>query len=420
MRLAVYIGATLALWFVAGAYRVMPLMALALAMALLLGVLLALSQLEAALLGVVIEARQRQVERGSQASFTLRATNRCLLPVSSFDIHLELCYRDGQIPATPLVIGGVVSGRSQVDVPVLVEAPHCGVLLVRVTRIVARDPLGLFGARRSPRTAQASVPVVPAGTRSATVRPGSGTSASGVQEALAAVARVGSLPPDVEHVRAYRPGDALHAIHWKLSARSLDTFVKEYPAENGIDALVLCDLGVRAGATATPDDFDALADALRQLMHGLAQAGLSHALLWMGASGTAPQTVLVRDAGDVGEALRSLVIGAMPYEVGAGDEHAAQGALSVETDDGPAGQASPASNGIAANATGRQDLAAPWARAATLLQTPADAISQAGLEPPAGETEETFGTSLRLRLDLDLNLFLGTRLIASFGPGGIR
>ena len=377
-------------------------MALALGTAFLLACLLALACAAAALLDVSVAPDASRALRGERATFTLTAMNRCVLPVSAFDVRLELAYRDGRTAPTRLDIGGVISGRSRVSVPVLVNAPHCGLLTVRVTRITARDPLGIWAIRKRARArAVACMPVIPVtSTRPIGLPLDSPGAFAGPDNLHEALARIGALPPDVEQVRPYRPGDPLHAIHWKLSARTTETLTKQYPSEQGIDALLLCDLGLRPDCVASPDDLDLFFGAASHLSCDLQRSGHTHALLWVecvdgryesgNTHGDMPvsltlRAAVVRTPQDVDDALCALVKSGMPY-----DAPASSARPDLQDEDA----------GIAAQSIGRADLATIWEQAERLTSA------------------ETPGLSLRL--DIDGRLFLGSHVIARLGNGRAR
>lgn len=444
MRLFLYLVALLSLWFVAGVYHVMALMALAVGMALLLVCMFVLSQLTASLLAVRVErADGAPAKRGSAARFELCAQNRSPLPVSAFDVQLQLSYRDGQAAPTRLVVGGVVGGRTQVGVPVAVDAPHCGVLQVAVRRLSARDPLGLFVAHRRPRGASAQVVVVPGGSGAPRVPVEGGTATTHGPQGGSEVRRRGTVPPDVEQVRPYRAGDPLHAIHWKLSARTAEPMVKEHPSEHGLDALLLCDLGLRQGARCPAEDFDAFADAVGRTARGLVRAHLSYAVAWMGAHGTTPQVVVVRGEGEVEGVLQALVEGGVPYEVptrwfaapgrgdggrtGTGVAREENGVvreggapMGADASAGAAGaleDAGATARGIAAQADGRRDLALLGEAGRGGVPESAGAGSS---DWPCGVEVQTDGGMLCLRLDLDLSLWRDGRIVARLGQGGAQ
>ena len=445
MRLVIYIATMAAVWLVAGISRSDALMVLAIGMALFLACSFLLARIAAKLLDASLRTDSAQVVRGEAARFSLNATNRCVLPVCAFDIRLKLGYRQGQVAPSGLVVSGVVGGRTQVSVPVLASAPHCGVLWMRVDRVSASDPLGLFAVRRRPDTrdaaARASLPVVPPRGKSLGVPLGASAAIVRQRAVAESPARAGALPPDVEQVRLYRPGDPLHAIHWKLSSRSQDVYVKEFPDEQGVDAIVVCDLGLRVGCRATPEDYDAIVGAVGRLSRALISRGLTHMLGWMGTGepgrASMPCSRIVREEADVEAALRALVGTGVPYEAAADDAAAPRDVVQAGTpmrSDPPDPRSDHQANadvsttqgrgdrfaegGIAAGALGRPDLAQLWSQVSREGSCPGDTDAiTTDMASVQGDATAIEAAALYLRLDLDLRLFHGARVIAHLDGG---
>ena len=52
-------------------------------------------------------------------------------------------------------------------------------------------------------------------------------------------------PPEVSEIREYRPGDRMHNIHWKLSAKRDEIMVYEFISEQNIMPVIYLAIGKR-------------------------------------------------------------------------------------------------------------------------------------------------------------------------------
>ncbi len=289
MRALLYIAAMAALYFVAGVYHVISIMALAVAMLLMLAAMLVLARVARRGPHVALTPAMRFAVREGQARLELAVENRSRLPVASFEVELACDYADGQTEPTRLTVSGSIAARRGVTAPVLVQATHCGLVRVRATSLRARDPLGLFAARRR-LDLVACLPVVP--------RRAARLEVAGAPEGLteqdgpsSPESLTGPEPPEVTQVRPWSPGDALRSIHWKLSARTDETLVRQYEGEHGLDAALVAVFDDTDGRTAR--DLDDQLEALAGLSLALARAGLRHLLAWQDRDGSRAQAIVL-------------------------------------------------------------------------------------------------------------------------------
>lgn len=120
----------------------------------------------------------------------------------------------------------------KIDVPI--DTLKIGVVKLCVNKVTLTDPLHFF-TYTIPDTAVLEIPVFPEEKpqNDLPLTPAS----DGLEEYTESDAK-GSVSSDVKEIREYRPGDRLQRIHWKLSAKLDDLFVKEM-AHTSILSLVL-------------------------------------------------------------------------------------------------------------------------------------------------------------------------------------
>ena len=295
MRLALYALTALAFWWVGSVRDDVACMALALAMVVVAACMAVLARVLARGVRTQVTSAHTEVRRGQNASFTLTLHNATHLPAGTFEMQAAVEWPGGQQLERTVDLTGTASARSELAVPLAARAAHCGVLRAEVRSLTTHDPLGLVRARRRPRSAGASMLVLPARTLDVRVLGTAGLACATGATSMPA-GRGGQEPPDVADLRGWRPGDALHSVHWKLSARTGETMVKLYEDEENLGLVLACRLDERKpGGSPSPDEVDALLEATHALSLALVDAGVAHRLTWGPGAGAGRSVASLAD-----------------------------------------------------------------------------------------------------------------------------
>lgn len=226
---------------------------------------------------------------GQDAQFALQPSTASRLPVSCCRLHLLVCDAvGGTQQAEWLTLAGTLRFSLRVD------TRHAGQQTFRVDRARVYDALGLVGLPlQLPAACSIAVepePLEPAELpnlsqfqyRSYHPKPGGGFS-------------------EIHDLREYRPGDSLHEIHWKLSAKTDKLIVREAEEPNrGLIVLSFDFSGSRAQLDST----------LRQLLWlsgWLTDREVVHQIDWLDPDTLEPQTKQIRAPQDLQELLRTLL-----------------------------------------------------------------------------------------------------------------
>lgn len=110
----------------------------------------------------------------------------------------------------------------------------CGMATFEISEIMLTDLLGIFIAQ-SPVRKRVDIPVFP--KEEEIVIPIHNTISDGMDEFEESDLK-GNVSSDIKEIREYHPGDRLQRIHWKLSAKLDDLYVKEM-AHTSILSMVL-------------------------------------------------------------------------------------------------------------------------------------------------------------------------------------
>ena len=194
-------------WFALVLAVCLPLLSLAASLPLVRGCSLSLSAAEAA------------VERGGRARWVLTFANAARLPLPriTFTLGLENLLTGERITVRRSLPAASRGARTPEEIP----APHCGTWVCAVFSPRVCDLLGLFSFRLPPPP-PCRVLVLPVPTRE-DPPPGMDRGAEGA----GMKPRPGGGPGEDYDLRAYRPGDPLRAVHWKLSSKRDELIVRE-------------------------------------------------------------------------------------------------------------------------------------------------------------------------------------------------
>lgn len=162
------------------------------------------------------------------------------------------------------------------------DTGHCGVLRCQLGHGHVYDYLGLF---RLPR------PLPPARELIVWPEPEEPVPAPHLAalEYQRWTAKPGGGFAEQHELRAYRPGDALHSVHWKLTAKTGDLVVRE--PQQPVRRLVLVTLDLRSD----PDWQDRTLGRLCWLSGWLLEHGISHEVRYLAPQGGVLQRVPVSD-----------------------------------------------------------------------------------------------------------------------------
>ena len=226
---------------------------------------------------------------GQDTQFTLQPSSAARLPVSCCRLHLLVCDAvGGTQQAEWLTLAGTLRFSLCVD------TRHAGQQTFCVDRARVYDALGLVGLPlQLPAACSIAVepePQEPAELpnlsqfqyRSYHPKPGGGFS-------------------EIHDLREYRPGDSLHEIHWKLSAKTDKLIVRE--AEEPDRGLIVLSFDFSGSRT----QLDSTLRQLLWLSGWLTDREVVHQIDWLDPDTLEPQTKQIRTPQDLQELLRALL-----------------------------------------------------------------------------------------------------------------
>lgn len=232
-----------------------------------------------------------EVERGGELAWKIRGRSALGLPLHCIRVRVEAV---NQMTAekhrfrTEFSLPGD-GGAAWIDIP----TEHCGCLRGKIRSAWAADCLGLFWLPLR-RKGTAEVFILPQWDRmeifplpeeeTQTLRP-----------------RPGGGPSEDYDPRAYRPGDPLHAIHWKLSAKRDELITREtLEPERTLPMLTLDHFG-------SPEELDEILDRLMGTSRSLLAQGRPHRIAWLAPVTGILQKFLIAEETDLSQCLAVLL-----------------------------------------------------------------------------------------------------------------
>ena len=189
-----------------------------------------------------------RLPRGDRALLSVRVTGKSLLPISPLGVIVTL----GEKQETRLLPLRRGEGRLTAEF----TARHIGEIRIGVACLEYTDILGLFRARIKREDMLRPILVLP---RSFDVEPLRFLQSD---EGRSLQNRNTEDLASPEDTRAYRAGDPLKRVHWKLTARRRELIVRKFETPAPPDTLILLDCAAPGPAAGDPEAAAQLRDTL--------------------------------------------------------------------------------------------------------------------------------------------------------------
>lgn len=176
------------------------------------------------------------VEIDNDINFLFSYENKSIFPLFTANIvfHVENRFFPNnaeQNLAIPL-------SRKSSTIKIPVQTNKVGLVTLHVDKVIIHDYMCIVRKEFTPNI-EMSVPVLPPKASERTIPPI--TPQDGLDEFEESEYK-GNLSSDVKEIREYRPGDRLQRVHWKLSAKLDDLFVKEMAHTSTLSIVLLPEL----------------------------------------------------------------------------------------------------------------------------------------------------------------------------------
>lgn len=207
---------------------------------------------------------------------SLCVENHGFLPVPRLGCHLVFWNRlTGERKKSDIYCS--VSGKKTQQIDWELSSKYCGNIRVILESVSCSDMFGLWKIQQKPG-AKSHVMILPDIFPMEVEITDSDT--ANWESVTYSSLKKGDDPSEIFGVREYVPGDSLKNIHWKLSGKMDDLYVKEasLPIENSI--LLIYETGILGEKPERASVRDAMMEALLSVSQALSQEGYLHALGW--------------------------------------------------------------------------------------------------------------------------------------------
>lgn len=270
-----------ACWYLAGMYRLFPLLVVA-----VVGVLVFL------IAGILPFFLKKQlelsfpqslvlVEKGEEIEVDLRVKNKGRLPAGRFGVRFRCFSKAFRGQKQKCKRSGSVAAGETEEIRAGFSMPFCGLFFVSVHRAYVYDYLSLFRSRIS-RKPQLEVAVLPPLRRMKLEFAAESLPESAGFEQSAPLLS-GNNREEIRQIRAYAPGDTYRMIHWNQSARTDTLLVKEYSREEERRVRLFLDLMLPKKTT--PQAESVFYELLYALLMGLLSQQFRPVVVWQNESG---------------------------------------------------------------------------------------------------------------------------------------
>lgn len=242
--------------YLAGVYRNMPLMMLAVVEALfsVASFFLCLHFRK----NLFLEALQHYscVEKGAVLTCDIRVWNRSRMPISRFQARLRCGYGQAR-KRVKRVYGGCGSGETILQLDLV--GGYCGMMHLRVERLYVYDYLSLFSLRgealEGAGCCEMEVAVLPR-ERVLRIEPAMSCGwENGAEKSRPAGWRP-EAHDEIRQLKEYRAEDSTRHIHWNQSARTEQLWVKEFEKEAEASVVLFLDIsGIEMSSIEDKDRF---------------------------------------------------------------------------------------------------------------------------------------------------------------------
>ncbi|MDD2649281.1 MAG: DUF58 domain-containing protein [Eubacteriales bacterium] len=168
--------------------------------------------------------------RGELIHFSLKSSGRTLLPISAPSATVMISPSE-----LPYILTLPSFGAKQTSYYQVYPTRHVGILTPQISSLTYEDIFALFRVKRETKYQPREVSVLPLPYTIDMMEFAKGDTG------LETLTRATEDTADPADVREYKAGDSLKKIHWKITARRRELYVRRFEEPNQPEALVLVD-----------------------------------------------------------------------------------------------------------------------------------------------------------------------------------
>lgn len=156
---------------------------------------------------------------------SLIAENHCPLFFPKVFATVRICHAFSEKPEK-IQLRFPLHGNNQTELTFYVKADYCGALTIRIEKLYILDYFHLFRTKMKKFNNEIEILILPEKLDFALQE--TAPPVFSVESDQYAQDRAGDDPSEIFNIREYHEGDAVSRIHWKLSSKSDQLFIREF------------------------------------------------------------------------------------------------------------------------------------------------------------------------------------------------
>lgn len=303
MRKLIYIAIAAASYYIAGMYRQIPLMILAIMEWILFIFLFILSRCLRKNLTISFPMQSTDAQKGSAKKCLIHVERTGVLPLKKVCIKFKIYDDEGSFIKNIKVKKTVDILTGNIDFDICLD--HCGMFCVQVDKVYIYDYLSIFHALKAVNE-EKKLAVLPKARALQMQLFSTESIADQTDEApyQSHIGYLGNETREIRQTREYRTGDTMRYIHWNQSARTEKLWIKEFEKEDEASFEILLDMMM-------PDDWkrnkrDCFYEMVSALILGFLQRGKSVNISWYDGKVMDFITISIENRSDYRSMMRNL------------------------------------------------------------------------------------------------------------------
>lgn len=217
------------------------------------------------------------IQKQQEFPVEIHLKNHALLPMPSLPVKIY-CENEFTEEISYARESAMLDARGEAVLLFMLKSKYCGKIRIGVEEIRVQDYLRLFSRKAVDKQSGKEIVVLPR------IHKIGLNTVNFVQDREEGQeyshARNGEDTSEVFDVHEYRQGDTLQRVHWKLSAKTNEYFVKEYSLPMEQTILVFLDMSWESTKEFTREDLDLFLEVLASFSWSMIEQGWRHHIIF--------------------------------------------------------------------------------------------------------------------------------------------
>ena len=225
-------------------------------------------------LGVAINVKNVMIKKGDTIPIETRVNNKGILPVVMIEFNF-ICENKLHNTNRNINLRFPVLRWGKQECIFKIKSMYCGDIKITLESVKCLDYFGLFSKKVDKKFSK-RVYILP-DKNNLDILKIDNHSVGDVEGIAFSKYKPGDDPSEVFDIREYRPGDKIHSIHWKLSARKEQFMVKEFSYPINSNYSIIMDL--TSDGKNRDNEIDSVIEVTTDVIVNLQERGIRHQII---------------------------------------------------------------------------------------------------------------------------------------------